>query len=212
MFLAYLIGSIPTGLWLGRLTKGVDVRTQGSGNIGATNVFRVLGAKLGVTVLVLDAFKGALPVILLPAILGIRPPTAFHDVMIGFAAILGHVFSLFLDFRGGKGVATALGVFLAVSPSPTLITLLLAIIILARWGYVSAMSCSGAVLLPVMMFLLGENVLILFVTSLLALVIIVRHRANLIRILKGTESRIWDHMRRKADEMPIPHTNAGGAA
>lgn len=203
LVLAYLIGSIPVGLWLGRALRGIDVRDYGSGNIGATNVFRTLGTKLGIVTLALDVFKGALPVILLPAILGIRPSTTL-DLLIGAAAIAGHVFSCFVSFRGGKGVATALGVFLAISTSPTIITVFLAVVIIARWGYISAASVAGAAILPTIMYLFGEPTMVLLVTCALAIVVIVRHRANIMRILSNTEPHIWDRFNTAADNDPIP--------
>ncbi len=164
MVLAYLIGSIPWGLWLGRMIRNLDIREHGSHNIGATNAWRVLGPKLGVTVLVLDVLKGAIPVVLLPALLGIKAPSAAVELSIGAAAILGHVFPAFLQFRGGKGVATALGVFLAIAPAPMIVTMLVGIIIIARWGYVSAASVSGAVLFPMLLWMFGESPLVLFVS------------------------------------------------
>jgi glycerol-3-phosphate acyltransferase PlsY len=211
MILAYLVGSIPWGLWLGQALRGVDLREHGSRNIGATNAWRVLGAKLGATVLVLDVLKGAVPVILFPALVGIRQPSSAVELCIGASAILGHVFPAFLHFRGGKGVATALGVFLAIAPSPMLIAMLVGIIVIARWGYVSAASVSGAVLFPLLLWLFGESPLVLFVAAVFGLVIIVRHRANIRRISEGTEARIWNQQVRAGDDEPIPHTGSDPA-
>src|SRR4051794_2969319 len=111
MLLAYLIGSIPTALIVGKKFLGIDLREHGSGNLGATNAFRVLGKRYGITILILDMLKGLGPIVLLPAILGIRNITPGGELLIGAAAVIGHVFSCFVNFRGGKGVATALGVF-----------------------------------------------------------------------------------------------------
>jgi acyl phosphate:glycerol-3-phosphate acyltransferase len=208
MVLSYLIGSIPWGLWLGRVFKDLDIREYGSRNIGATNAWRVLGPKLGVTVLVLDVLKGAIPVVVLPALLGIRAPSSAVELLIGAAAILGHVFPAFLQFRGGKGVATALGVFLAIAPAPMIVTLLVGVIIIARWGYVSAASVSGAVLFPLLLWVFGEGPLVLLVSAVFALVIIVRHRANIHRIAEGAESRIWNCRFSAGDDEPIPHSGS----
>ena len=208
LMLAYLIGSLPMGLWVGRIFRGIDVRDFGSGNIGATNVFRTLGPKLGIFTLALDLFKGALPVIFLPTLLGLRPSVSV-DLLVGAAAISGHVFSCFLGFRGGKGVATALGVYLAISTSPTLLTILVALVIIARWGTISLASVAGAVALPVFMYGLGEPTLMLAVTCLLALIVIWRHRANMKRFLAGTEPRIWDRLNMAGESDRIPTVGTG---
>ena len=112
MIVAFFVGAIPTALVMGRAFRGIDIREHGSGNVGATNAFRVLGRRLGVCCLCLDILKGLLPVAILPALGGFRPGSAWPEILIGVSAVAGHVFSPFLGGRGGKGVATALGVFL----------------------------------------------------------------------------------------------------
>jgi len=192
MVLAYFVGSIPTGLWVGRYTRGVDLREFGSGNLGATNAFRVLGKKLGVTVLLIDILKGLLPVLLFPQLVGLDPVTPGQEMMIGGSAIVGHVLSVFVNFKGGKGVATALGVFLAIAPLEMGLILVLGIIIIAISGYVSLASIVGAVLLPIALYLHNRPTPVLVVGTLIAAVVLYRHRSNLVRLIQGKENRFYE--------------------
>jgi len=192
MALAYLVGSIPTGLWIGKYTRGIDLRDFGSGNLGATNAFRVLGKRLGVTVLLIDILKGLLPVLLLPGLVGIDFVTPGQEMMIGAAAIAGHVLSMFVNFKGGKGVATALGVFLAIAPLEMGLILVLGIIIIAITGYVSLASIVGATLLPIGLFLNNRPTPVLVVGILIAAVVLYRHRSNLLRLVQGKENRFYE--------------------
>ncbi len=184
---AYLIGAIPFGLLIGRLV-GADVRRAGSGNIGATNVGRVLGKKLGALTLVCDMAKGFLPVWLAANLL--PDTTANREWLVmacGLATVVGHMFPLYLKFKGGKGVATALGVFLFISPWSVLISLLVFSGALTAFRYVSVASLTAALLIPLWLWLLGESPVILLTALAIVLLIWFQHRSNIGRLLRGTE-------------------------
>lgn len=185
---AYLAGALPFGKWVAA-ARGVDILKEGSGNIGATNVWRVLGAGLGSVVLLLDIAKGFLPAYFLP-LLADRPyGDAAWGLGFGAAAVFGHSMSPFLGFRGGKSVATALGVMLAVSPDVAGISFGLFLLVLAVTRYVSLGSIVGAVSAPVSAAILGYPIHVVIVYSVLAILIVWRHRPNIERLLKGTESK-----------------------
>lgn len=181
---AYLLGSIPTGLLLGKL-YGIDVRSEGSGNIGATNLYRTVGRKVGIITLFGDCLKGFLPVMLAWQ-LGLGEPL---QAWIGLAAFCGHVFSIFLLFKGGKGVATALGVYLALAPLSVLGALLVFIIFVAVWRYISLGSVVAAAVMPLIIFLRPHSNQLLIATVLISLIVILKHHANISRLLAGTESK-----------------------
>jgi acyl phosphate:glycerol-3-phosphate acyltransferase len=181
---AYLVGSVPTGYIVGSLA-GVDVRKVGSGNVGATNVARVVGKRQGIFTLVADAAKGFVPVIF-ALNLGLTPvATAF----VGIAAFLVHLYPVFLRFRGGKGVATALGVFLGLAPWATvgLIAVFTAVLLTTR--FVSLSSMVAAVLAPVALWLLSYPSVSIGVSFFIAVMIVLRHRENIQRLLSGAEPR-----------------------
>lgn len=181
---AYLLGSIPTGLLLGK-AYGIDVRKEGSGNIGATNLYRTVGRKVGVITLIGDCLKGLVPVLVARACgLG-----AEQVAWVGLAAFCGHVFSVFLRFKGGKGVATALGVFLALSPLAVAIAVGVFAVLVLKWRYVSLGSISAAAVMPLAVSLLGGNRVMLLVTALIAVTVIVKHHENIKRLVAGTESK-----------------------
>lgn len=181
---AYLVGSIPTGLLLGK-AYGIDVRKEGSGNIGATNLYRTVGRKVGIITLIGDCLKGLLPVLLVT--LGPFPPDLAPWV--GLAAFCGHVFSVFLKFRGGKGVATALGVFLALAPLAVAIAIALFAVLMYLWRYVSLGSIAAAAAMPPAVYFLGGSKAVTLVTAIISLIVIVRHHENIGRLLSGKESR-----------------------
>ena len=189
--LSYASGSIPAAYMAGK-TSGVDLRAHGSGNLGATNVLRVLGPKIGAIVFAVDIAKGALPVRLLPPLTNATGNTlTWIAVACGVAAIVGHIRPVFLGFgKGGKGVATACGVFLALAPLQTALTLLIFTVVVLASGYVSLSSLTGAVALPV---LLGASVGVespLFAVSVISGVFVFwTHRANIQRLRQGTEYR-----------------------
>jgi glycerol-3-phosphate acyltransferase PlsY len=188
--LAYVIGSIPAAYIAGKL-RGVDLRKHGSGNLGATNVFRVLGAQIGLAVFAFDVAKGALPALFFPRWTtgGLSPVVV--AIACGVAAIAGHARPLFLKFgRGGKGVATAAGVFLALAPIPTILSLLVFAVVLMASGYVSLGSLVSAVLLPVLIAVTtGPRSPVFTVSLFVAAFVFWTHRANIGRLRRGEENR-----------------------
>ncbi len=181
---AYLIGSIPTGLLLGKV-YGIDVRNEGSGNIGATNLYRTIGRKVGIITLIGDCLKGMIPVVLVK--FSALPPE--FAAWVGLAAFCGHVFSVFLRFKGGKGVATALGVFLALAPLAVTIAVAVFACMMLIWRYVSLGSISAAATMPLAVFLLGGSRALTTVTIIISLTVIVRHHENIRRLLAGNENK-----------------------
>lgn len=184
---AYLIGAIPTSHWVVRLTRGIDLRTTGSGNLGATNLYRLLGWKYAVPVAVFDMLKGAVPVLVLAPWAGLGLPGA---IGLGVLAVAGHVFSPFVGFKGGKGVATGGGVILAIAPWAFLLSLSLWAVVVKLSGYVSLGSIIAALSLPPAVWLLhpGQRSLVLPIAA-LALLVVWFHRANIQRLMAGTENR-----------------------
>lgn len=193
--LSYIAGSIPTGLWLGLRLRGIDIRQHGSQNIGATNTLRVLGKKLGAIALLCDVLKGALPV---AAASMLAPQVAALPVLCGVAAILGHTFSLFLRFSGGKGVATSAGVFLALAPLPTLAGLYAFALIVTLTQTVSAASVAAAATMAVFVLCVPQQLLVTLMTVVVAALVIYKHRSNLGRLYRGEESRMWDAEKHRA--------------
>lgn len=190
LLVAYVLGSIPFAYIAGRLAKGIDLREHGSGNLGATNVFRMLGWKVAIPVLLLDAAKGALPVLILPRLVETTNPVVWA-MAYGVAAIAGHVRPLFLLWRGGgKGVATAAGVFLALAPISLLLVTVLFAVVLWTSGYVSLGSLVSAAALPLaVLFEKGADSPILWMSIPLALFVFWTHRANIGRLRRGEEHR-----------------------
>lgn len=186
---AYLLGAIPFGLVLARLRSGVDLRRTGSGNIGATNVARTLGMKLGVATLIMDVAKGMVPVLLAGPVFNGWEWAGWTAALSGLAAFLGHVFSPFLGFRGGKGVATALGALLATTPLAVLPGVAVFIGVVAVTDFISAGSMAAAVALPPAAYLMGYPVSGWTPALIMSLMIIYRHRENLGRLLRGEENR-----------------------
>lgn len=194
--IGYVCGSLPFALWLGRWWRGIDVRASGSGNLGATNVYRTLGPSVGIPVLLLDVSKGALPVFLVSrSSLGAGFPGGpeWAAIATGLAAILGHMWTFLAGFRGGKGVATTVGVLLALAPLAFLAFLLTFAVVLAGTRFVSLGSILGAFAF-VIAIPFAESRGIASPTfafgCLVAVLIVVRHRANIARLLQGTESRL----------------------
>ena len=197
LFIAYLIGSFPTAIIAGKLLKKIDIREHGSGNAGATNVFRVLGWKAGIVVLLIDMFKGFAAVWWVPGIAVVNPETFIYvQIFAGIASIAGHIWTIFAKFRGGKGVGTAAGVFLGLQPGPVMICLLIFIGVVYKTRYVSLGSMIGAILLPIILlvqfFFLQVDIPIpmIVVSILLAFLIIITHRSNINRLIQGTESQL----------------------
>ncbi len=185
---AYLLGSIPTGLIFAK-AKGIDLRATGSGNIGATNVARTLGKKIGIIVLILDALKGAIPVAALFS-LNYHEQEAYLLTATGIAAISGHCFPVWLRFKGGKGVATSLGVFLVTAPIATAIAVGIFIAIVVATKIVSAGSGTASITLPVAMHFLGHSWPAISMAIAVTFIVLVKHRANFARIVRGEENKI----------------------
>ncbi|MFZ2200846.1 MAG: glycerol-3-phosphate 1-O-acyltransferase PlsY [Leptotrichiaceae bacterium] len=195
ILIAYVLGSIPNALWVGKTFKNIDVREHGSKNTGSTNAARVLGAKLGIFTLILDILKGALPTYL-GIVLGADLLTRMTGIdkldviVIGMAAILGHTFSLFLKFKGGKAVATTLGVFLVLVPYAILILLVVFFVIFGLTKYVSLASIVSAVALPITVYLTTRHIPLTILGIIIGLLVIIRHKENIKRLINGTESKL----------------------
>ena len=191
ILVAYILGSIPTSYILGKKIKGIDIRNFGSGNVGATNALRVLGTKFGILALILDMAKGAIPVF-------IGKYFGFSDIWliaIALTAILGHIFTIFLKFKGGKGVATSAGVFIALTPAPIAIALLVFIIIVWITKYVSLGSILAAITLFTVELIVNvrngfQEKEILALITVVALFIIIKHKSNIQRLIAGNENKI----------------------
>ena len=185
---SYLLGSFPTGFLLVKWLTRVDLRTVGSGNIGATNVGRVAGRWASALVFMLDAVKGALPVVIVPSLLDSLPPAA--GLACGLAAVLGHNFPVFLNFKGGKGVATTIGVLLAAAPPAGVVYLAVWGASLLIWRYVSVSSMAAAASIPITLLMRHHAPADVLLGGALALLIVLRHRANIDRLRQGTEPRV----------------------
>jgi len=182
----YLLGSVPTGVLLTRMFSKVDPRKVGSKNIGATNIFRTAGKTLGVLTLIGDVLKGMIP-------MGVAiqwEVSALWIAIVGLSAFLGHVFPIFLGFKGGKGVATALGVYVMISPIAVFIEFLLFAGIVWKWKYISLGSISCATSIPILIAFFRSDSQAYFILSvIIAAVVLYRHQANISRLLQGTEDK-----------------------
>ena len=193
---AYLLGSIPTGYLLGRYLQGIDIREHGSGSIGATNVLRTLGKKAAIAVLTLDLLKGSLAVALVSLVISIEAtevPGSWQpwlETGAAIAAVVGHSKSIWINFTGGKSVATSLGVLLVMNPIVALGTLAVFLIVLALSRIVSLSSISGAIAVNVFMILLQQPLPYMLFAGLVGIYITWRHRSNIGRLLAGTEPQI----------------------
>jgi len=206
-FLSYLVGSIPTSIILTKIIKGVDVRDYGSGNAGGTNVSRILGKKFGLLVVILDALKGVFAVVVIARLFyGSLPypnTTPFDDFTLvqfiaGIAAVIGHIWTVFAGFKGGKGIATGLGVFISILTLDMLIGIGIFIIVTSVSKYVSLASISAALSVPLLL-IIRENIFGVDIPSygtvlpfafILALLVVYTHRANIGRLLQGSENKI----------------------
>jgi glycerol-3-phosphate acyltransferase PlsY len=205
---SYILGSLAWGLWIGML-RGTDVRQVGSGNLGATNVARALGKKLGLLVLVLDALKGAVAVLLGRAVASGSPDElAFLPALCGTVAILGHITTPWAGFRGGKGVATGAGVAAVLTPLPFLLALAVFVLVLLTTRFVSLGSILSAVALPFLVLWLGsegpEGPWLIAWSGLVALLVTGRHLGNVKRLLRGEEPRMGDSKAGSIRREPAP--------
>ncbi|MDD2927423.1 MAG: glycerol-3-phosphate 1-O-acyltransferase PlsY [Candidatus Omnitrophica bacterium] len=198
IIISYLAGSIPTAYIFGRIIKKTDIRKFGSGNVGATNAFRLLGRGWGAAVLALDILKGFLPVVILPSLIGagVTIPLEAFCIILGLSCICGHNWTIFLNFKGGKGVATTLGVLLGLSIKIAGLKIILGITILI-WLVVfilsrtiSLASVLAALSFPLLTVLSGQSIGLILIVTLLAVFIIFRHKPNIKRILKGKEPKL----------------------
>ena len=184
---SYLLGAIPTSYLVVRLVKGQDLRRLGSGNLGATNLYRTLGWRYAIPVGVFDLLKGMVPVVVFGPRAGGGP---LVPLLLGVAALLGHVFSVFVKFRGGKGVATGAGIVLGIAPWAFLAAFVVWAVVVAASGYVSLGSMIAAILLPPAVYLLHpERRDLVWVFAVIAALIVFFHRANIKRLAAGTEHR-----------------------
>lgn len=188
LILAYLCGAIPFGYIIAKVFKNIDIRKQGSGNTGATNVYRTVSKPLGILTLTLDILKGFIPVYFITLI---NPASYWIVISVALVTIVGHVFTIFLNFKGGKGVATGCGVFLALNPAATLICFTVFVIILMLFKYVSLGSIVAATALPIMIFILSSNIELIIFSMIVAILVVVRHITNIKRLLNGTENKIF---------------------
>jgi glycerol-3-phosphate acyltransferase PlsY len=207
VLLSYLVGSIPTSIIISKLTSGIDIRQHGSGNAGGTNVFRVLGWKLGITTIILDALKGAVAVVLVARLyFGSFPfpnSTPFDDftlvqIIAGIAAVIGHIWTVFAGFKGGKGIATALGFLITIITVDMLFALAVFIVVVTFSRYISLGSITAAISVPLILIIRenvfgvdiqGYHTILPFVIA-VSLLVVYTHRANLARLINGNENRI----------------------
>ena len=186
LLLAYLVGSIPSGLWIGKLFYGIDIREHGSGNLGGTNTFRTLGKKAGLIVTIMDVLKGTLATVL-PVLFGID--AQLHPLITGTVAVVGHMFPVFAGFRGGKAVATSGGILLGYAPVLFIIIFAAFFLSLYICKYVSLSSMICALVALIVSLIMGDIALII-VIAVLTFFIFYRHRANIKRIREGTEPKV----------------------
>lgn len=191
---SYLIGSIPTAYIFGRLIKKIDIRQHGSGNVGATNAFRILGKGPGSIVLLIDIFKGAVVTSLVADIFGLNDP--LMRVILGIVVVCGHNWTVFLNFKGGKGIATSLGVLVGLTIAiasirpVVLYTFLSWIVTFLVSGFVSLASIISAVILPILALIFPQPFAVVMLSVILCVFVVLRHRPNIARLLQGKESRV----------------------
>lgn len=190
LIFSYILGSIPNALWIGRVFKKIDVRDYGSGNIGSTNAARVLGYKYGIMTLILDVLKGAIPTYILH-MLDVR-----LAILAGLLAILGHSYSIFVKFKGGKAVATTVGVFLVLSPYSILSLLFVFLLIVVFTGYVSVASMVSASLLFVAVYIFNGNIYEIIFAIFIGILVIYRHKSNIKNLINNKEAKFFDKIKK----------------
>ena len=198
LLLSYITGSFPTSIIMGKIVKGIDIREHGSGNAGGTNVFRVLGWKPALIVVIIDIFKGWLPTAIYATMLFQNQPindVGVIQILCGFAAVLGHTYTIFAGFRGGKGIGTLAGMLIALFPIAFPLCLLAFVITLILTGYVSLSSILATVALPIIILILPivgiqqDQLSLLIFALLVPFFTIFTHRSNIVRLREGTENR-----------------------
>jgi len=206
LILAYLMGSIPSAVWIGKSLYGVDVREFGSGNSGATNTFRVLGKRAGLIVLSIDILKGWLAVTM-ASFVSVHPAgtTPFVDlqIVLGVAAVIGHIFPVFAGFRGGKGIATLFGVILAAHPLACLISLGVFVLIFLAFNYVSLGSISAAIAFPISVITVFADQVVpsmVIFSIMVAILVMITHQKNIERLIRREESKMKLVKKRKTEE------------
>jgi len=202
---AYLLGSIPSAVWIGKAFYGIDVRRHGSKNAGASNTFRVLGIKAGIPVLLIDALKGTAACSLAYLLDGIIPET--HEFIncqfiLGVAAVMGHVFPIFAGFKGGKGVATITGIVLAIAPIPTLFAMAIFVITLLLSKYVSLSSILAGLSFPFLVIFVFKTQInsMIFFSILISIVLLLTHRKNIERLIHRQENKANLFKKRKMED------------
>jgi glycerol-3-phosphate acyltransferase PlsY len=207
IFLSYLAGSIPTSIIMSRLTRGIDIRDYGSGNAGATNVIRVLGWKIGIPVIIVDVGKGVLATLLISQ-LRIDPIPLSHNlvqIIAGLSAVLGHIWTVFAGFKGGKGVGTAAGMLFSLYPVAGVICLVVFLVVLLTARYVSVSSMTAAISLPIVILILNNffnysiSKELFYFAIFMAVLIVFTHRSNIKRLIRGEENRIKKISFKEAD-------------
>jgi glycerol-3-phosphate acyltransferase PlsY len=194
VIISYLLGSIPTAYIFARAVMGIDIRVHGSGNVGATNVARVMGKRAGMAVFALDLLKGMLSVTVIPAFLAgtfsVSQPPDLVYILSGMAAIVGHIWTVFLKFKGGKGVSTTAGVIAGIHPFIMLGCLAVWVIIFAIWKYVSLASIAAAIALPVLAVIVVKDTAFVVFCGVICLLGVYAHRSNIKRLIQGKETKI----------------------
>ncbi|HNW39427.1 MAG TPA: glycerol-3-phosphate 1-O-acyltransferase PlsY [Candidatus Omnitrophota bacterium] len=200
LIISYLIGSIPTAYLFGKALKGVDIRKVGSGNVGATNALRVLGRKAGITVLLLDIIKGFVTVVVLGSYFADKVTLLSNQnlcILMGLFCICGHNWTIFLQFKGGKGIATTFGVLIGLSLKVAGLNFVIGILILVwfivffAFRMVSLASICSAIAFPAASFFLKQSPMFVYLSLLLSIFVVFRHKSNLVRIFQGKESRLY---------------------
>lgn len=191
ILLAYLVGAIPFSLILGKVLKKTDLRQYGSGNVGSTNAARVLGYKIGILTLILDVSKGLIPTYL---------ASLYSNnlaILIGLFCILGHVYPVYLNFKGGKAVATSLGVFIILAPIGVLLALLVFILIAVITNYIALASMSAAISITIAVYLLNYSINTFYLSLFIALLIVYRHKSNILNLINHKEDKFFKKVNRK---------------
>ena len=196
LILAYLIGSVPTSFIFGKMLQGKDIRRYGSGNVGATNVFRVIGKMPALIVLGLDVFKGSFAVFFLPEVffnnaIGVNLGLELYRILLGFCVISGHVWSVFLKFRGGKGVATTAGALLVLAPGILIGSAIVWAIVFSVFRIISVASIAAAIFLPVFAALFNKPTYLILFCVFLCIIGAYKHKENIKRLLRGQEKKLF---------------------